>query len=110
MNKAILIGNLVADPKQRTTQSGTEQSSFRIAVQRRFAREGEVQADFFDVVSWGQTASFVNMYLKKGRKVAVEGRIQNRTYDAEDGSKRYVTEIVADSVEALSRREDGGEA
>lgn len=103
MNNVVLIGNLTNDPTARTTQSGISQSSFRIAVQRRFRNaQGNYDADFFNVVAWRQTADFCNSYLVKGRKVAVEGTIQNRSYDAQDGSKRWVTEIIADSVEALS--------
>jgi len=84
------------------------QSTFRIAVQRRFANpQGVREADFFTVIAWRQTADFCNRYLSKGRKVAVEGSIQNRSYDAQDGSKRYVTEIIADSVEALGSRDEG---
>ena len=110
MNKVILIGNLANDPEGRTTQSGISQSTFRIAVQRRFANaQGVREADFLTVVAWRQTADFCNRYLSKGRRVAVEGSIQNRSYDAQDGSKRYVTEIIADSVEALGGREDGGQ-
>ena len=112
MNKVILIGNLANDPEPFTTQSGISQSTFRIAVQRRFANaQGVREADFFTVVAWRQTADFCNRYLAKGRKVAVEGSIQNRSYDAQDGSKRYVTEIMADNVEAVgSRDENGGSA
>ena len=112
MNKVILIGNLANDPEARTTQSGISQSTFRIAVQRRFANaQGVREADFLTVVAWRQTADFCNRYLTKGSKVAVEGSIQTRSYDAQDGSKRYVTEIIADSVEALgSRNEEGGAA
>lgn len=111
MNKVILIGNMANDPEARTTSSGISQSTFRIAVQRRFAnQQGVREADFFTIIAWRQTADFCNRYLAKGRKVAVEGTIQNRSYDAQDGSKRYVTEIIADSVEALgSRYEDGGQ-
>ena len=110
MNKVILIGNLANDPEGRTTQSGIAQSTFRIAVQRRFAnQQGVREADFFTIIAWRQTADFCNRYLSKGRRVAVEGSIQNRSYDAQDGSKRYVTEIIADSVEALGGREDGGQ-
>ena len=110
MNKVILIGNLANDPEARTTQSGISQSTFRVAVQRRFAnQQGVREADFFTVIAWRQTADFCNRYLAKGRKVAVEGSIQNRSYDAQDGSKRYVTEIIADSVEAVGGREDGGQ-
>ena len=111
MNKVILIGNLANDPEAFTTQSGISRSTFRIAVQRRFANaQGVREADFFTVVAWRQTADFCNRYLSKGRRVAVEGSVQNRSYDAQDGSKRYVTEIIADSVEALGGREEAGQA
>ena len=111
MNKVILIGNLANDPEAFTTQSGVPRSTFRIAVQRRFANaQGVREADFLTVVAWRQTADFCNRYLSKGRRVAVEGSIQTRSYDAQDGSKRYVTEIIADSVEALGGREEGGAA
>ena len=113
MNKVILIGNLANDPEARTTQSGISQSTFRIAVQRRFAnQQGVREADFLTVVAWRQTADFCNRYLSKGRRVAVEGSIQTRSYDAQDGSKRYVTEIIAESVEALDSRnnENGNHA
>lgn len=108
MNKVIMIGNLANDPEARTTQSGISQSTFRIAVQRRFAnQQGVREADFFTVIAWRQTADFCNRYLSKGRRVAVEGSIQNRSYDAQDGSKRYVTEIIADNIEALGSRDEG---
>lgn len=107
MNKVIMIGNLAEDPKARTTQSGIAQSTFRIAVQRRFANaHGVREADFFTVIAWRQTADFCNSYLVKGRKVAVEGALQNRQYEAQDGSKRWVTEIIAESVEAVGGREE----
>ena len=108
MNKVILIGNLANDPEARTTQSGISQSTFRIAVQRRYVnQQGVREADFLTVIAWRGTADFCNRYLKKGRRVAVEGSIQTRNYDAQDGTKRYVTEILAESVEAVdSRRAD----
>ena len=110
MNRVILIGNLANDPESRTTQSGIAQCSFRIAVQRRFkGANGERETDFLPVVCWRQTAEFAQRYLAKGRKVAVEGSIQTRSYDAQDGSKRYVTEIIADSVEAVGGRDDGAQ-
>ena len=103
-----MIGNLANDPEARTTQGGISQSSFRVAVQRKYANaQGVREADFFNVVAWRQTADFCNRYLIKGRKVAVEGSIQNRSYDAQDGSKRYVTEIIAESVEAVGGRQEG---
>lgn len=108
MNKVILIGNLANDPETRTTSSGIAQCSFRLGVQRRFANaQGQREADFLPVTCWRQTAELCSKYLAKGRKVAVEGSIQTRSYDAKDGSKRYVTEIIADSVEFLSSRESG---
>lgn len=110
MNKVILIGNLANDPEARTTQSGISQSTFRIAVQRRFANaQGVREADFIPVVAWRQTADFCNRYLSKGRRVAVEGSIQVRSYDAQDGSRRYVTEVIADNIEALGSRNEGGD-
>ena len=107
MNKAILIGNLANDPETRTTQSGIAQCTFRLAVQRRFANQNGVrEADFLTIVCWRQTAELCSRYLSKGRKVAVEGSIQSRSYDAQDGTKRYVTEIIADNVEFLGSRDD----
>ena len=110
MNKVILIGNLANDPEPFTTQSGISRSTFRLAVNRRFANaQGVRETDFLTIVAWRQSADFCNRYLKKGNKVAVEGSIQTRSYDAQDGSKRYVTEIIADNIEALgSRNEEGG--
>lgn len=93
-------------PEAFTTQGGTARSSFTVAVQRRFANaQGVREADFLPVVAWRQTAEFCNRYLDKGRKVCVEGSVQVRSYDAQDGSKRWVTEIIADHVETLDKRE-----
>ena len=108
MNKVIMIGNLAADPEMRQTSSGISQCTFRIAVTRRFAnQQGVRETDFFTVVAWRQLADLCGRYLSKGRKAMVEGQLQTRSYDAQDGSKRYVTEIIADNVEFLSSREDG---
>lgn len=106
MNKVILIGNLANDPEPFTTQSGISRSTFRLAVQRRFTNaQGVREADFFTIVAWRQSADFCNRYLRKGNRVAVEGSIQNRSYQANDGSTRWVTEIIADSVESVGSRE-----
>lgn len=107
MNKAILIGNLTRDPEYRTTQSGIGHCSMTLAVQRRFANaEGKREADFFTVIAWRNLADFCSQYLSKGRKIAVEGSLQTRSYDAQDGSKRYVTEVIAENIECTdSRRE-----
>ena len=108
MNEVILIGNLASDVESRTTNSGIANCTFRLAVQRRFANaNGQREADFLPIVCWRQTAELCSKYLLKGRKVAVEGSIQTRSYDAQDGTKRYVTEIIADNVEFLSSREEG---
>lgn len=106
MNRIVITGNLTRDPESHTTQSGISSSKFDVAVQRRYkGADGQREADFLTVVAWRQTADFCNKYLKKGAKVAVEGSIQRRSYDAQDGSKRWVVEIIADSVESLSRPE-----
>ena len=107
MNKVILIGNLVKDPDVRSTSSGTSVCTFRIAVTRRFAnQQGERTSDFFDIVAWRQLADLCGRYLAKGRKVAVVGELQTRSYDAKDGTKRYVTEISADEIEFLTPRDN----
>lgn len=106
MNMVNIIGNVCADPKAYKTQSGVSHSSFTVAVQRRFRNAaGNYDADFLPIVAWRGTADFCNRYLSKGRKVAITGSIQTRNYDAQDGSKRYVTEIIADHVETLDKRE-----
>lgn len=103
----MITGNIARDPEARTTQSGISTSTFTVAVQRRFKNaDGKHDADFLTVVAWRQTADFCNKYLSKGRKVAVTGSVQTRSYTAQDGSKRYVTEIIADHVETLDKRED----
>lgn len=105
MNKVILIGNLASDPELRRTQSDIPVCTFRIAVQRRFAnQQGVREADFIPIVVWRQTAELCARFLTKGRKCAVVGQLQTRSYDAQDGTKRYVTEIVVDSVESVGSR------
>lgn len=108
MNKVVLIGNLAADPESRTTQSGVAQCTLRLAVSRRFAdkQTGKRESDFFNVICWRGTAEFAAKYLSKGRKIAVEGSLQTRSYDANDGTKRYVTEIIADNVEFCDGKRD----
>ncbi len=113
MNKCFLIGNLTRDPELRTTSgSGLSVCSFTLAVTRSFSnRNGEREADFIPIVVWRNTAENCAKYLRKGSQVAVSGAIQTRTYDGNDGQKRYVTEVVADEVQFLNRiagREDGG--
>ena len=110
MNRAIIIGNITRDPDLRATGSGISVCTFTVAVQRRFQNQnGERQADFIPVVCWRGLADNCGRFLKKGSKVGVGGAIQTRSYDAQDGTKRYVTEIIADEVEFLDRREQSGQ-
>ena len=97
INKVFLMGNLTKDPEFKTTPSGVSVATFSIAVGRRFAKQGdEVKADFFNVVSWRNTAEFVSKYFTKGKSIVVVGSLQNRSWDDSNGQKRYVTEIIAD--------------
>lgn len=100
LNKAILMGRLTKDPELRyTSADNTAVCSFTLAIDRRYAKQGEEkQADFIPVVAWRNTAEFCGKYFTKGMQVVVVGRIQTRTYDDAQGVKRYVTEVVADEV------------
>lgn len=104
MNKVILVGRLARDPELRTTGSGKSVCSFTVAVDRRFKQEGQPTADFIPVVAWGRQAEVINQYLSKGRQIALNGRIQTRSYDAQDGSKRYVTEVVLEEFDFIGDR------
>ena len=94
-----MIGRLAADPELRTTQSGTPVATYRLAVNRRRSADGQQEADFFPCVAWGKGAEFAAKYMHKGMKIAVSGRLQTRAYDAQDGTKRYTTEIIVDEHE-----------
>ena len=103
MNKVILIGNLTRDPEIRQTASGISACTFTLAVNRRYAnQQGVREADFINVVAWRGLAENCVRFLERGSKCAVIGEIRTRSYDAQDGSKRYVTEVVADEVEFLT--------
>lgn len=108
-NKVILMGRLTKDPEMRTTPNGISVATFSIAVDRRFTRSGEQkQTDFFNIVAWRTTAEFVSKYFRKGQLVAVCGSLQNRSWDDNEGKKRYATEVIADEVHfAESKREQG---
>ena len=105
MNRATIIGNLTRDPELRTTSSGVSVCTFTVAVSRPFNRD---ETDFLPVVTWRALAENCSKFLSKGRKVGVSGRIQTRSYEAKNGEKRYVTEIIADEVEFLSPKGEGG--
>ena len=109
MNKVILMGRLTRDPEVRyTSTNNTLVATFSLAVNRRFAKEGEErQADFINVVAWDKTGEFCSKYFKKGQQVGVIGRIQTRNYDDKDGKKAYVTEVIAEETYfADSKREE----
>lgn len=100
MNKVFIIGRLTKEPEHKTTPSGATVTTFSVAVTRRMNRE---EADFLNVVAWRGLADTCAKYLVKGQQVAVAGEIRTRSYEAKDGSRRTVTEILADDVEFLAR-------
>ena len=109
INSVVLVGNLTRDPEGGTTQSGIAYCRFTVACQRRFRNtQGQYEADFINCMAWRQTAEFVQRHFIKGNKIGLIGTIQTRTYDAQDGTKRYVTEVVADNVEFVAPRSDSG--
>jgi len=101
MNSVIIIGRLVKDPELRFTASGKSVATFSVAVNRAYSKTNE--ADFFNVVVWGKPAENCANYLSKGKLVGIQGEIQNRSYEAKTGEKRYITEIIASRVEFLDR-------
>lgn len=101
MNKVVLIGRLTADPNLKFTKGGTAVTTFTLAVDRRFKKEGQPEADFIPIVVWGKQAESTANYVTKGKLVAVSGRIQARSYEAKDGTRRYITEVVAEEVQFL---------
>jgi single-strand DNA-binding protein len=111
LNRVILIGRLTRDPELRYTPAGVAVAQFTLAVDRPFSRDqGEREADFIPVVTWRQLAETCANYLRKGRLAAVEGRIQVRNYENNEGRRVYVTEVIADNVRFLEspNREGGG--
>ena len=106
MNKVFLIGNLTKDPELSNTNNGIPVCKFTLAVSRRF---GNTETDFLPVIVWRGQAENCGKFLRKGSKAAVAGSVQMRSYDANDGSKRYITEIVADEVQFLSTKAGEGE-
>lgn len=107
LNKSVLIGRLTKDPEVKTISTGSTTASFTLAVDRSFKdKNGDRGTDFIPIVAWGKTAELVGQYLSKGRQTAVSGRIQTRTYEAQDGTRRYVTEVIAEEVTFLGSRND----
>lgn len=104
INRVVLIGRLTKDPELRKTQSGTSVVSYTIAVNRRSQTPGQPDADFINCVAWNKTAELMAQYLHKGSLIGVEGRIQTRSYDNQQGQRVYVTEVVTDSVQFLESK------
>lgn len=110
MNKVILIGRLVADPEVRYSQGNEPvcMARYRLAIDRKFKRDGEQGADFITCIAFGKQGEFVEKYLKKGMKIAVIGRIQTGSYTNKDGQKVYTTDVVAEEHEFCESKSSGG--
>lgn len=104
MNRVILAGRLATDPEVRYTQTGKAVASFRLAVNKRFSRDQQNTADFFTIIAWQKLAEICGNNLVKGSQILVEGYLQIRSYDGQDGTKHYVTEIVANDIEFMGSR------
>jgi single-strand DNA-binding protein len=101
MNVSILQGRLVAEPEMKYTPNGVAVLNFSLAVNRTFTKEGQPDVDFIDCVAWQKTAEVMANHLTKGRQINIQGRLQKRNYDAQDGTKRYVTEVVVERMHFL---------
>ena len=107
LNKVMIIGNLTRDPEIAETPTGVTVCKFAVAVNRNYKDDnGEVVTDFFNIVAWRKLAETCGRYLAKGKKVAIVGTLQNRSYTDKDGIKRYVTEIIAEEAEFLTPRSE----
>lgn len=109
INKVVLIGRLTKDPELRTTQNGKSVCSFTLAVNRKIQQQGQPDADFISCVAWGKSADNMTTYLHKGSLIGVEGRIQTRSYDNQQGQRVYVTEVQCESVQFLEPRRSAEE-
>jgi len=113
LNRVILAGRVVADPETRMTSGGATVSNFRMATNRYFqdkSGQKQEQTEFHNIVTWARSAEVVRDYLKKGQLVLVEGRMQTRSWEGKDGSKRYTTEVVAESIQLGPKAGGGGSA
>lgn len=105
MNKVILIGRLTADPELRYSSSNRAYTRFTLAVNRDYKKEnGETEADFISIVAWEQLAETVHKYVKKGHRICVEGRIQTGSYDKDDGTKGYLTDVIMNHIDFLEKK------
>ena len=104
INRVVLVGRLTKDPEIITTPSGAKVCQYTLAVNRNRKADGQPDADFINCVSWNKTAELMNQYLSKGALIGIEGRIQTRSYDNQQGQKVYVTEVITDSVQFLESK------
>lgn len=110
LNKTILGGRLTADPELKQTPSGVAVCSFTLAVNRKYAKEGEQNTDFINCVAWRNTAEFISKYFKKGSSLCIVGNIQTRTWTDQNNQKRYATEVIVDEALFVDSKSDGGQA
>ena len=107
MNSIIIKGRLTADPELKFTQTNnTAYCGFSVAVNRRFVQEGQQDTDFFNVTAWSKTAEFISKYFTKGQEILIQGRLQQRTWETENGEKRHAVDIVAEQVEFCGSKKD----
>lgn len=112
LNKVVLAGRITADPELKQTTTGVSVLSFTLAVNRRFSKneQGEQQSDFINMVAWRQTAEFISKYFRKGSAICVTGSIQTRSWQDNQGQKRYATEVVVDEAMFVDSRSESGNA
>ena len=107
MNKFLAIGRNTKDVELRTTTNGTEVAQFSIAVQRNYKNsKGEYDTDFFNCVAYKGLAKTIHSYIKKGDKLGVEGRLQNRTYETQDGTKKHLTEVIVENIDFIANKKE----
>ena len=106
--KAIIMGRITHDLEVRQTPSGVPVVQFTVAVDRNYSKDGDRQTDFLNCVAWRNTAEHIARWFSKGRMIAIEGRLQTRTYEDKNGSKHYITEIIADSAYFTGEKSEGG--
>lgn len=108
LNKAIILGRITHDLEVRQTPSGTAVLQFTVAVDRNYSKDSEKQTDFINCVAWRQTAEFIGRYWNKGRMIAVDGRLQTRTYEDKNGTKHYITELIVENANFTGEPKQGG--
>ena len=111
LNKVVLIGHLTGNPELKSTPGGISVATFSIGVTRKYTKQGEQpQTDFIDIVAWRSTAEFISRYFKKGQAICICGSLQTRSWTAQDGTKRYATEVVADEATFVEKKASTSES